>query len=155
MGVSTPKILMKNLFCLLFVVALPLALASETQHRFKICVDVGGEDETVNGLITSHLKREFRALGDVDIVEFDAAWEYLMGVTYTAIKAKTGEKTGWLCLTSHFAKRVPKTYFKNVYKVIAIYPGRLGASYWERDNLQEWCILKVGSVNDDHLELAR
>ena len=37
---------MRNYICIFLVVCLPLTLASETQHQFKVYVHVGGDNET-------------------------------------------------------------------------------------------------------------
>ena len=52
---------MRNLISVMLIVFLPLALASETQHRFKVYVIVDGDDEPTTSLLTSHLKKELRA----------------------------------------------------------------------------------------------
>ena len=147
---------MKNLICVMLVVFLPLTLASETQHRFKVYVGVGGDDETINSLISSHLKRELRALGDVNIVGYNDDWEYMIIVSYIEIETNGGVKTGDLSIASITAKRLENFVFKDDFRNIkAHYPGTLSAAHWPRDNLQEWCISRVGSFNDNYLERAR
>ncbi len=60
---------MRNLISVILMVFLPLTLASDTQHRFKVYVSVDGDDETTTGLLTSHLKRELRALYEATATE--------------------------------------------------------------------------------------
>lgn len=71
-------------FCIstVLIVVLPLMVASETQHRFRVCVQADGNNEMLTNIITSNLKRELRALGDVDIVGYVDDWECLISVKY-------------------------------------------------------------------------
>ena len=62
----------------MLVVFLPLTLASQTQIRFKVYVGVDGDDAHINNVLENHLKREFRLLGDVDIVEFDENRDFIL-----------------------------------------------------------------------------
>ena len=147
---------MRNLIYVVLVVFLPLTLASDTQHRFLICVQVDGDDKTATLLMTAHLKRELRALGAVDIVGYHEDWEYLLKVFYVVLETKTGGKTGYFSIASSFSMHVPRLYFKESYpNVTAVYPMPLRSSVWKRDNLQEWCIVEVGHINDRHLDAHR
>ena len=60
---------MKNLICMILIVFLPLTLTSQTQHRFQVYVSVEGNDKTITNILTSHLKRELRALGILILLE--------------------------------------------------------------------------------------
>lgn len=147
---------MRFLIYMLLVVFLPLTLASDTQHRFSVFVSVGGADETITGLLTSHLKRELRALGDVDIVAYGGDWGFTLRVFYVQTETKGGVKTGGLSIASIRETRVPKIRLKDNFSSLrAVTPGTLAAAYWPKDDLQEWCILEVGSFNDNILEKAR
>ncbi len=147
---------MRNLVSVMLIVLLPLTLASDTQHRFKVYVSVDGDDETTTGLLTSHLKRELRALGDVDIVGWDGDWEFRIAAVYHEIKTKGGVKTGNLSIAHTYQARVPKHFLKDyVHYIKAVYPGFLGAAHWPKDNLQEWCVYAAGNFNDDTLEFER
>lgn len=147
---------MKNLICVMLMVFLPLTLASDTQHRFKVYVKVIGDDETTTSLLTSHLKRELRALGDVDIVvRYEDDWEFRIAVRYLEHEKSSG-KTGGLSIAYTTQPRVPKSYLKdNVNNIKAVFPGTLAAAVWHKDNLQAWCISAAGDLNDDYLELHR
>ena len=115
---------MRNLFSVMLIVLLPLTLASQTQHRFKVFVTVDGDDETTTGLLTSHLKRELRALGDVDIVRYADDWEFVIRVVYQE-HARGGVKTGDLSIAYTMDHRIPKFNLKdnvNNFKVV-LYPG--------------------------------
>ena len=148
---------MRNLICVMLVVLLPLTLASQTQHRFKVYVDVQGDNETTTSLLTSHLKRELRALGDVDIVRYEDDWEFAIRVAYLERETKGGVKTGQLSIADTMDIRIPKFNLKdnvNDFKVI-FFPGNLGVANWDKDNLQEWCISRAGVFNDNYLEFHR
>lgn len=151
---------MKNLICVLLVVFLPLTLASETQHRFKVCVSVSGDDETINSLISSHLKRELRALGDVDVVGFDRDWRYYLSSYYIELETVTGAKSGRLAIASSIDTRVDKLFISDMFppNLRAVYVGirpRLTAAYYPRNELQEYCIWLAGHFNDAYLEVSR
>ena len=147
---------MKNLICMILTVFLPLTLASQTQHRFQVYVSVEGNDKTITNILTSHLKKEFRALGDVDIAGKDDDWGYAIRVFYVETKTEGGVKTGGLSIASIMEMRLGKFYFKDdSHNIKAVFPGILGAAYWGKDNLQEWCISRAGSFNDTYLETYR
>ena len=149
---------MRNLIYVMLVVFLPLTLASDTQHRFKVHVGVNGDDKTTTGILTSHLKRELRALGDVDIVGWTGDWKYTIRVFYHEIKTKGGVKTGNLAIASITEARLYKHYLKDFVQqdiIKPVLPGTLGVAYWPKDDLQEWCISTVGAFNDDELDSVR
>ena len=147
---------MKNLISVILVVFLPLTLASQTQHRFQVYVRVvEGDDATLTSLITSHLKRELRALGDVDIVGHGDDWEYTIGVIYLEHE-RGGVKTGTLSIASTMQVCVPKFYFSDAFvNTKAVIPGNLRVATWSKDTLQEWCISEAGDFNDKYLEFFR
>ena len=149
---------MKNLISVILMVFLPLTLASDTQLRFKVYVSVSGDNETITTILTSHLKRELRALEDVDIVGIDDDWTYVIGVTYVEGELKGGVKTGQLSFAYDMAIRVPKFFFNDAFQdtvAVEYSHSRLGVSIWDKDNLQEWCLSVAGSFNDLYLEIAR
>lgn len=75
-------------------------------------MDIAGDDETITGILTSHLKRELRALVDVNIVKKDDDWRYALRVTY--IEHERGSvKTGTLSIASIIEMRLGKFYFKD------------------------------------------
>ena len=151
---------MRNLICVLLVVLLPLTLASQTQHRFKVHVIVEGEDATINSVISSHVKRELRALGDVDIVGESNDWRFLILISYLELKTEGGRKNGQLAIANVAHLRVSEHHligFDNISSswFEPVYPGSLGVAYWSRDNLHKWCITMAGEFNDTRLEFAR
>ena len=155
---------MKNLISVILMVFLPLTLASDTQLRFQVYVEVEGDNETITGILTSHLKRELRALGDVDIVGYDDDWWHAIRVHYVEHVTKGGVKTGGLSIASIREIRLGKPHFKdgkfhfkddsrNIKAVL--FPSPLAVAVWPKDNLQEWCISITGHFNDDSLEYLR
>ena len=146
------------LFFPFLVVLLPLTLASDTQHRFRVYVEVGGEDQTINTLMSSHLKRELRALGDVDVIGKGDNWAYQIKIYYVEVQRQGGVKTGALAIADSMNKRVASFLFKDIditRNLIAVYPGLLGSSYWYRDDLQNYCISIIGRFNDEYLQRER
>ena len=148
--------IMRKLSYVLLLVFLPLTLASDTQHRFKVYVDVEGDDETITRLLTSHLKRELRALGDVDIVGYDGDWFFTLRLFYLEHKTKGGVKMEHLSIAYITETRVPPSFFKDDFSHHkAVYPGMVGAATWRKERLQELCISITGDFNDDTLERVR
>ena len=150
---------MRNLICMLLVVFVPLTLASDTQHRFKVYVKVGGEDakQAVN-TIENHLKRELRLLGDVDVVGEDDNWEYIINIMVLSIKWKDGTKTGLYAISTYDANRLPRFVYKDAadYKARqATWVGTLGTAYYPEDRLSEFCINHVGDIDKIKLEPVR
>lgn len=98
--------------CVILVVSLPLTLASQTENRFKVAVGVFGEDTHITNVLESGLKREFRLLGDVDIVEPDANWQFILTTQYLECEFMDGRKTGHIALATVFNEKIPDFYFK-------------------------------------------
>ena len=149
---------MKNLICVMLVVFLPLTLASQTQNRFRVWVDVYKDTHTANTL-ESHLKREFRLLGDVDIVEGDENWQFACIVSYLEDELVNGRKTGWITLAGAFYERVPSSYFKADRYVDlrgpAVYVTLPLAATYKQNDLGKYCVARVGSIDKVHLAPIR
>ena len=78
----------------------PKADKSETpDRRFKVHVDITGSDNTTKSMIESHIKRELRSLGDVDIVDKKDAKYILRLVAIAHTYKSTGNKTGRTSIT--------------------------------------------------------
>lgn len=152
---------MKKLILLIIVLLMPLALASQTQHRFKVLVGVFGDDDDAHIINTleSNLKRELRLLGDVDIVDKDENWRYFLYVYYLRHEFKDGTKTGWVSLAKVFYERIPDFYFKadllaNL-KRPPVYVHFPVAAHWDIDNLDKYCVNTVGSIDKSVLAPIR
>ena len=151
---------MKNLICVvMLVVFLPLTLASQTQKRFRVYVHVYGEDKHTTNVLESGLKREFRLLGDVDIVEVDENWQFICSVTYIEHQFRDGRKTGQVTLASVFYEKVPFSYFKadryTALPLPAVYATGLSAAIYPQNDLDEYCVVKVGSEDKNNLAPIR
>ena len=142
---------MKKLVLIFCLVMLPLTLASDTQHRFKVYVDVSGDDKQVVNTIESHLKRELRLLGDVDIVGKDDDWEYIIGIFVLEIKWKDGTTTGSFAIAIYDAIRLPKYMYKDPKDYEswkAILNVEPSVAYYPKERLHEYCINKAGAFNN-------
>ena len=148
---------MRNLICVMLMVFLPLTLASQTQKRFKVAVGVFGDNTHINNVLESHLKRELRLLGDVDIVEPKESWHFALNVVYVELELKDGTKTGWLALTSTLNERIPDIYFKykNLLKGPPVYLAPLIPAYYSTDSLDKYCVVTIGSIDKASLTPAR
>ena len=104
---------MKKLVQLLCLFTLPLTLASDTQHRFKVYVTVSGDDINATNFIENHLKRELRILGDVDIVGVHDNWGYIIDFNVMSIDLTDGRKSGNFAISSYHASRLGEHLFKN------------------------------------------
>ena len=98
-------------------------------------------------------------LGDIDIVGYVDAWQFLISVNYVEIENKSGKKTGELSIASGIFIRVPDFYFHSILDTPVVYAEPdatgMGVSYWKKENVQGWCIGAVGQFNDDVLEVSR
>lgn len=144
----------------LVVIFMPSALAFDTQHRFKICVYVGtgDPDSDLDDRLEAFVKRELRALGDVDIVSEHSDWEFICTYFIMEIEFKDGTESGNLAIARGCFKSVPKYHFESYTfqgfdKPIHI--SALGAAYWGRDGLHEYAIQSVASIDKDYLEPVR
>lgn len=142
-----------TLFCVLII---PLTLASDTQHRFKVYVDVSG-DENANqaiNIVESHLKRELRLLGDVDVVERDDDWEFIYKVFMLTGEFTDGRQTGDFSIATYYARRLGEYHYKTLdsYQIMqATWGGVLGAATYTRDSLPEFCISKINRFDKNML----
>lgn len=150
---------MRNLICVMLVVFLPLTLASQTQMRFKVYVDVDGDDAHINNVLESNLKREFRLLGDVDIVESDEDRHFICLTRCLTHNFKDGRKTGRVSLASVFYERIPDSYFKTArladLKSWPVYPDSPSVATYDIDNLDKYCVNEVGSIDKNNLAPIR
>ena len=81
---------------------------AETVDNFKVHVDVICEDEITKSLIESHIKRELRALKDVDIIppnHSTLATYILVLVVLEPTFAANGGKTGIIAIAFNFNER--------------------------------------------------
>ena len=90
-----------------------VSVLPDTSIRFEICVLVTPEDDTdLDERLEVFLRRELRALGDVDIVKRDSDWNFLFAYNLLEIELKDGTKTGQLSIASAFIGGHPKVDYK-------------------------------------------
>ena len=132
-----------------------LTLASDTQQRAKVLVHVLAGDETVRKIIDSHLKKELRSHGDIDIVESEDDWEHLIEIYAMSADKKDGSPTGMFTIASYDAYRVPKarlTYPIDYEMRSPIMWGSLGTAFYALDDLPRFCSLHARAFVQAHLE---
>ena len=117
------------------------------------------DDAQIRSDLESNLKREFRLLGDVDIVEFDEFWHFTLYVNFFQIEFKDGRKTGYVALASVFYQKIPHTYFKvdRLANLLgeSVYIQAPNPAYYHRDNLDKYCVGTVGDIDKSHLAPIR
>jgi hypothetical protein len=120
-----------------------------------VYVGVKGNDEQAVNTIESHLKRELRLLGDVDIVRENDDWEYLIAIDVSELKLKDGTETQVYAIGTYHANRLEKEYTVLFNFLKPTYNGILGSAYYPRENLHEFCINVAGKFEKDKLEFPR
>ncbi len=156
----------KTLFVAFFLLSLCVLPFGDTGHtsqldsikldnipsKFKVCVPMTESDSDVEKRLKSFVKRELRALGDVEIVSFiDDDWDFLLQHFVMELERKDGTKTGWLSIAASISKVVPTYHFKK-YDYPAsfkpVYPPRIGSAYWEADKLLEYAIQDAAKTDE-------
>ena len=118
---------------------------------------VANNDEVTNRhIIESHLKRELRMLGNVEIVDFEDDWTFRILIQAIFLKNKTGVKTGWVSLALSTHMRVPKRFFKHYdfppsYEPVYV-TSCPSASYWNTNGLPDWCVGAANSFEEQSLK---
>lgn len=145
---------MKNLILILFLVMLPLTLASDTQHRFKVCVVLSGDKDDAGAVmaIDRYVKRELRLLGDVDVVDSAGDWHYILKFCVAS-----GEKT--YAIAIYQGSRFPKSAYARPVMYTALpatlcWQSDLGVAICGKAQLSEFCQVWVGGF-DKHLQSQR
>lgn len=109
---------MQKFFLLVCLFLIPLTLASETQRRFRVFVNVfegklgDVQDDFIKEYLEVKLKKEFHLLEDVDIVEINDEWHFEFWICYMQNMFRDGRKTGNISIGYGLAERVPIAYFK-------------------------------------------
>ena len=147
-------------FVAFLVMLLPLTLASETQHRLKVYVKVAGDGDNKHAVNTveSHLKRELRLLGDVDIVGETDNWVYIIEMFVLTLEFQDGRKTGRFAIAIREAYRLNELAYKypTDYKTIqATCFGNLGAAHYPSEGLPKFCVIFVNGFEKRVLERVR
>ena len=156
---------MKKFVLLVCLFLIPLTLVSETQHRFRVFVDVRSNDEgegndaRIRKILETHLKRELLSLGDVDIVEWDEEWHFILDVFFAENKRISGREMGWISIAEGFYQRVPRSYFKaDRYSDLLfppVYLDGLGVAFYKIDRLKAYCVKLVGYIDKEEFTPLR
>ena len=132
------------------------------EQKFKVYVDVTTEkeDETEKQIIESHLKRDLRVLGDVQIVDEKDDWEFRILVTALGHETPDGRETNNISIAVSVQRRVPKFYFKtqvfdNSDFILPVFAGGPDLANWHKDDLPTWSVSTVDELNEDHLKIHR
>ena len=136
-----------------------VTVASDTPFKFRVCVYVQSDDDTdLDTRLEAFLRRELRALGDVEIVQRDADWHYFLAYDLLEITRKDGTKTGWVSTAATFMEWHPdvthKTYRFPEFGKPALFGG-IGAGHWTIDNLHGYTIQNIGNFDKKILEPLR
>ena len=144
----------RAVFVALAVVLLPLSMASDTQHRFKVCLGIDiGDNVVLEERFSAFVKRELRNLGDVDIVRISDDWDFRVTFTMIEHTAKNNKalKSGWISIAQIIYTPVPKSAFKEYkYKSIGIpvHLPRVWVAYSHIDVLFEYTIIAVNNFDE-------
>lgn len=146
---------LRAVFIILAVVLIPLAMASDTQHRVKVCVYTDENSSELENEFKSLFQRELRLLGDVDIVNITDDWMFLFQFNIIEPKLSDGSKMGLLAIAHCLSASIPKSNFKSynfkgIEKPVYL-PLWMGTSFYNKDNLLQFAILFAGNF-DNSLE---
>lgn len=137
---------------------------TNTQVTFRICVYVYPDDDThLDERLESFVRRELRALGDVQLVQKDADWFYLIAYSILEHELKNGTNNGRLSIakvtllaaTSDSDGYDPKDDPLSLVFGRSGYLMGLGPAHWSADNLHEYAIDSVGRFDKGYLETHR
>ena len=162
---------MKKFILLVSLLLIPLTLASETQRRFRIFVHVFEAkqsdlyDSYTRDFLETKLKKEFRSLEDVDIVEIDEYkvspnWHFALQVSYLQNTfTENSETKRQFAIAFDISERVPLSYFKgNRYPEShrsPVYTHFLGIDYRDINQLDHYCSWVVSEMNKNVLAPRR
>lgn len=122
---------------------LVVTFSDNTPFKFKVCVPAYKDDSDLEKRLRSFIKRELRALGNVDIVSLDQDWHFLLTYSAAEVKRKDGTKTGYISIGDSLSRAVPKHHFKNYDypdHLKPVHPPVTTSAYWAADNLLEFAI---------------
>lgn len=135
--------------------------------RFKVYVDVACDDESTKAAVESYIKRELRALRDVDIMtKRDAT--YFLGIVVLEDRLTDGRKVGYTIAYCYYSRvaRPPRLdhisgqtdevrdYLRLV-ESFAVLPPDLGLVAGPKDSLKWLCERVVVKFDTGLLELIR
>ena len=150
----------KVVLIVVLCVLMPLTLVSDTQRRIKVHIQVFDDPDTdLDDRLESFLKKEFRSIGDIDIVNSEHSdWHFLCVYRFLEIGLKDGRKTGWLSIASATFVSVPKLFvnfdrakMKTLFDKPVFFRG-LTPAHWETDNLHEYAIQDAAFIDKHYFE---
>ena len=135
--------------------------------KFWVGVSVSCDDESLQSLIESHIKRELRALHDVDVG--DSVGAYMIRVTAIENQRVSGEKIGSLSIATMFIQVYP---FKNLAPYLSnesvfyrdvvngeipllYYEPKLSVASYSKENTAGFCQQIVATFDIEILEPQR
>lgn len=158
-------------FCWVYAFLIPeVLLAPEADKHFQVYVSVTSDDQ--KAFIESHIKRELRALHDVEIASWDTA-EYFLTIVVLEQIYKSGGKTGGISIAYCWYKRNPvpkgfrnlklpyltdegvKSYWESRDKSFSFSAPRLGVMNYYTKNLDTACKSIVADFDQALLEKRR
>lgn len=119
--------------------------------KFNVCIIIDREKPTDKEQeLRNYLKREFRALNDVNIVSLESNWHFLWVFSMVEEKTKTGNKTGWVAIAFAMSQAVPKSKLLGKFSPLftPVYPPIVGAASWHVDRLHDLAIKKTEEFDD-------
>jgi hypothetical protein len=93
------------IFSLLMIIFIVGNTYAPEQSKFSVGVDVTCDDENTKVFIESHIKRELRALQDVNIVSYEDAWVLLQIIAIEPTYKTTELKIGTIAIASCWYER--------------------------------------------------
>ncbi len=143
-------------FSLLALCVLPFGDTAHTEpdntpFKFKVCVLTREDDSNLEKRLQTFIKRELRALGDVDVVSVKDRWKFLLQFDILEIELKNGNKTGWLSIAYSRSMAIEKEMSgsdQNFGYATHLYFPYISAAHWSVDKLHEYAIETVGNFDD-------
>ena len=131
--------------------------------KFPVGVYVTCDDESLKNFIESHLKRELRALRDVEVVDGVIFHIHILVVKHTY---ESGRKMGTVSLATMFLKLYdfhPLTPYMTHDQILAMmrdhgafyYSPKLLLSITSKEKIKEWCEETVANFDIEMLEPER
>ena len=127
------------------------------EQELKIYVNVSAneDDQIEKDIIESHIKRELRALGNIDIVDEKDYWLFRIEISALG-NTLNGDKLPMMSIANSVHVRVPSPFltpdaFKSNDSLtsmwVPVYSTGPDVSYWGRDDLPKWCVSKANSFD--------
>ena len=134
---------MKRFCAILIVVTLTFVLVGQAAEiRYKVSVDVSCDDTNTKTFIESHIKRELRSLGDVDITSPKSA-QFQVNLVPLRL-SKSGQETSGTAIAVNYLRKIDLTDWRLEHKY--------SDGVVNTDDFQLFfspqLVLQVGDIND-------